>query len=611
MTRLAPVEEEPRLQTGAGLGSLGPRSVPGGGAPVQGSLGERLGEGGGRAGEGAGVPASLRAPYMGVAPAPPPGPLGRPWGPGAALGLAVLARLLVGLHPHSGEGRPPMFGDYEAQRHWMEVTLGLPLAEWYRGAHPQNDLQYWGLDYPPLTAYQSYACGRLVALAEPAAVALGASRGWETPSSKRLLRLSVVLFDVLVLFPAVWFAARAFASPTSAPAPAPAASSPSPAQRARGGAVLSPRQAHLCAFVLLQPALLLIDHGHFQYNNISLGFSLGAAAAIARGRPWLGSALFCLALNHKQMALYFAPAFFAHLLGRALRRPGGAAARLTAVAGLGFAVVATFGLVWAPFLWPDPEAALAALRRLAPLQRGLFEDYVANFWCASHPLFRWKERFEVPTLVRTCTLATLAAFLPSVAHQVARPSRRGLLYGMANSAWAFFLFSFQVHEKSVLLPLLPAVALAAYEPLLAQWLACAAPFSMFPLLKRDGLQLAYWGCLGGFLALLGGGAAWAEAGARVRRAAGLSAAGALALHAAEALFEPPARLPFLFDYAFTGYAFAHLAAFALYTNWKQWQLEAGEPDPVDERRGRGGGAAANAARGEGVRRSARRKAKEA
>jgi hypothetical protein len=47
-----------------------------------------------------------------------------------------------------------MYGDYEAQRHWMELTLHLPLREWYT-----YDLQYWGLDYPPLTAYTSWACG--------------------------------------------------------------------------------------------------------------------------------------------------------------------------------------------------------------------------------------------------------------------------------------------------------------------------------------------------------------------------------------------------------------------------------------------------------------------
>ena len=38
-----------------------------------------------------------------------------------------------------------MYGDYEAQRHWMELTTSLPLAEWYVQT-PRNDLQYWGLD---------------------------------------------------------------------------------------------------------------------------------------------------------------------------------------------------------------------------------------------------------------------------------------------------------------------------------------------------------------------------------------------------------------------------------------------------------------------------------
>jgi hypothetical protein len=34
-----------------------------------------------------------------------------------------------------------MFGDFEAQRHWMEITQYLPLQQWYR-----YDLPYWGLD---------------------------------------------------------------------------------------------------------------------------------------------------------------------------------------------------------------------------------------------------------------------------------------------------------------------------------------------------------------------------------------------------------------------------------------------------------------------------------
>ena len=43
---------------------------------------------------------------------------------------------------------------------------------------------------------------------------------------------------------------------------------------------------------------------------------------MAGGRHLLGSFLYCCALNHKQMAMYYAPAFFGHLLGTCLQRPG-------------------------------------------------------------------------------------------------------------------------------------------------------------------------------------------------------------------------------------------------------------------------------------------------
>jgi alpha-1,3-glucosyltransferase len=47
-----------------------------------------------------------------------------------------------------------MYGDFEAQRHWMEITTRLPVSQWYF-----HDLEWWGLDYPPLTAYHSWVLG--------------------------------------------------------------------------------------------------------------------------------------------------------------------------------------------------------------------------------------------------------------------------------------------------------------------------------------------------------------------------------------------------------------------------------------------------------------------
>ena len=83
----------------------------------------------------------------------------------------------------------------------------------------------------------------------------------------------------------------------------------------------------------------------------------------------------------------------------------GAAASVTcsvqvrAVAGLGLVVLGTFGILWAPWLGSWAEAR-QVLVRLIPLSRGIFEDYVANFWCVSNVVVKWKLRLTQQ--VRSC-----------------------------------------------------------------------------------------------------------------------------------------------------------------------------------------------------------------
>ena len=50
------------------------------------------------------------------------------------------------------------------------------------------------------------------------------------------------------------------------------------------------------------------------------------------------------------------------------------------------------------------------LQRLAPLKRGLYEDYVANFWCSTHFLLNWKRLFSQAALVRLCLGTRLSSF---------------------------------------------------------------------------------------------------------------------------------------------------------------------------------------------------------
>ncbi|CAG9466096.1 unnamed protein product [Pedinophyceae sp. YPF-701] len=462
-----------------------------------------------------------------------------------------------------------MYGDYEAQRHWMEITLHTPLNEWYVETE-RNPLQYWGLDYPPVSAFQSLLYGALIHAVDPGTVALESSRGerGEALQSRFLMRMSVLLSDVAFIFPVALVLHRVLPLTTAG----------SHGHRRGGSRDAGPGVGRatlaLAAVWLLQPGLILIDHGHFQYNGICLGLAALGALAVMSGRQILGSILFCISINHKQMAMYYAPAFFAHLLGWSLQGTSwlGKIGRLST---LGVSVLATFAVIWGPFVasgvWLD------VLQRLVPVKRGLFEDYVANFWCATHPVFKWK-LFDQQIMVKLCTGATLLALLPSCVHEVLRPSSTGLLRCMATCSLSFFLFSYQVHEKSILLPAVPIALLASHEPETAVFFSMLASASMYPLIDKDNLTLPYMATMVTFIAVC----AWPQWAAalssfkqRRRRvdkalllviAQWLSLLGFGILHILRITLPAPVRLPFLHDMLFTSFSFVQVGAVMLYLN---------------------------------------------
>ena len=42
-----------------------------------------------------------------------------------------------------GQGIPPMHGDYEAQRHWQEITINLPMTDWYNQTKVGNSVSHF------------------------------------------------------------------------------------------------------------------------------------------------------------------------------------------------------------------------------------------------------------------------------------------------------------------------------------------------------------------------------------------------------------------------------------------------------------------------------------
>jgi alpha-1,3-glucosyltransferase len=137
---------------------------------------------------------------------------------------------------------PYMYRDYEAQRHWMEITYHLPLRQWYRYDH------LLGSGLSTLNAYASWLCGYVRSII---------SRGLETASSKVYMRATVLIFDALIYIPALVHFITSSSSTRS--------------NRARPIALLT---------LLSQPSLLLVDNGRFQCDSVMPGLMLQALARV-------------------------------------------------------------------------------------------------------------------------------------------------------------------------------------------------------------------------------------------------------------------------------------------------------------------------------------------
>ncbi|XP_011694806.1 PREDICTED: probable dolichyl pyrophosphate Man9GlcNAc2 alpha-1,3-glucosyltransferase isoform X1 [Wasmannia auropunctata] len=395
--------------------------------------------------------------------------------------FAVLLRCCITYHSHSGEGKPPMYGDYEAQRHWQEVTLNLPLDEWYINS-TDNDLQYWGLDYPPLTAYHSLLLGHIANRIDPSFVKLRESRGFESAAHKHFMRLTVLVADLLIYLPAIVYFMINLRSWSRS-------------QLDESNLFRFTRRNVAVLTALIYPGLILIDHGHFQYNCVSLGFFVAAVAAIAQDSFVIGSILFVLALNYKQMELYHALPFFFYILGR--HTPGKTRSWPRCIRTLicvSLAVLLTFGVIWMPF-FRSRDLFFSAVLRLFPFSRGVFEDKVANVWCAVNVVYKLRQIFTNAQLAKICLITTTCAVLPSCVSLYLSPTRSAFVLSLINSALAFFLFSFQVHEKSILLVAVPVLLHFHNDPLPCFWFLIISHFSMLPLFIKDGLYLAYLGTM--------------------------------------------------------------------------------------------------------------------
>lgn len=458
----------------------------------------------------------------------------------------------------------------------MEITIHLPLTKWYF-----YDLQYWGLDYPPLTAYHSWVFGKLGSLIDSDWFQLDISRGIENPQIKTFMRYSSIISELVIYVPAIMQLTSVLGG-----------------QRAKLGRM---HQLVVIALVLTLPPLLLIDHGHFQYNSVMLGLFLFSVIELLKGNLSLAAVWFMSSVLFKQMALYYSPFIFFYILAKLFTPKKSLFATLATLnVGklllVGTTVVLTVIVALAPFYLASSTSfeALTMVKqiliRMFPFERGLFEDKVANFWCTTNLVIKYNNIFTNDQLKKLSLAFTLASILPPCILSFFKMIKRTdvppslVIYGFSATAWGFFLFLFQVHEKSVLVPLIPSTFLLLTmdkEAIsIVQWINNIATFSLFPLLKKDGLVLQYsvlfllinW-LLGGFVYNLQQNLLWPSKLSVFHK---LVVAGSylaiVAFHIVEYNFLPPAQYPDLWVIVNTTISFGCFSIFYMWLLYKMWQL---------------------------------------
>jgi alpha-1,3-glucosyltransferase len=287
------------------------------------------------------------------------------------------------------------------------------------------------------------------------------------------MRWSVLVLDLLFLFPAVYLIYRQW-SPTLY----------------RNKALFY----GLVFVALLKPDQILIDHGHFQYNCLMLGLILYAFYFMIVGKRYLSCFMFTLAINAKLMGTYFSLAFLAGLIGLTLRRHDWASKKskvIQQVLGYGVVVVGTTLVLWFPWIYTGEVKTV--LSAIFPVHRGLYQLKVPNFWCISDVLVKWDNVASKPVLAGMCGFLCIGFSLPSMLALIVKPSQKVLAFSFSCISMTFFMFSYHVHEKSILIPL-------CIVPFLSQFiggslvidLILGGCVGMHHLLCEDGQQLQYF-----------------------------------------------------------------------------------------------------------------------
>ncbi|KAL7626574.1 glycosyl transferase [Parahypoxylon ruwenzoriense] len=373
--------------------------------------------------------------------------------------------------------------DFEVHRNWLAITNSLSPWEWY-----YEKTSEWTLDYPPFFAYFEWALSQAAKLVDPAMLRVD-NLGYDSWQTVYFQRFTVIATELMLLF-----ALQLFVE-----------SSHGVTKRAAQAAAIS---------IFLSPGLLFIDHIHFQYNGAMYGV-LTLSLVLARYKSGLLASGFVFAalLCMKHIYLYLAPAYFVYLLRTYCLSPKSIfQIQFFNCLKLASGILGIFGVAFGPFATKNQIPQI--LSRLFPFSRGLCHAYWApNVWAMYSfvdrvlifiaPRLGLPVRMEaVNSVTRGLVGDTAFAVLPEVTPKMClaltllfqaiplvklflRPNWDAFVGAVTLCGYSSFLFGWHVHEKAILLVIIPFSLIAlkdrrhlsAFRPL-----AVSGHVSLFPLL---------------------------------------------------------------------------------------------------------------------------------
>ncbi|KAJ3823677.1 glycosyltransferase family 57 protein [Lentinula raphanica] len=387
--------------------------------------------------------------------------------------------------------------DFEVHRNWLAITHSLPISQWY-----YDTTSEWTLDYPPFFAYFEKLLSIPASFIDPRIVGLN-NLNYDSWSVILYQRTTVIITE-LVLGAALLRFIR--------------------------GAVDPPTQRIISASLFLHPGFLIIDHIHFQYNGFMFGILLWSILMARDGNKLASGILFAVLLNFKHIYMYLAPAYFVYLLRSFCLSPSGRI-EIKNFLALANAVIAVFIASLAPFALMGQIQQLFS--RLFPFTRGLNHAYWApNAWAlitaVDRVLLKYAKSsgsslhintagvvstsrglvgdtvFAVLPNVKPLHTFTITIALQSVSECLSyrtnfsdfviqivliklwfHPTYKSFLTALTLCGYASYLFGWHVHEKAVLLILIPLSLLAAERHAYFRTFVIATVagvFSLFPLL---------------------------------------------------------------------------------------------------------------------------------